>query len=526
MDKIKILDCTLRDGGYINNFNFGLGTMQDIVNKLVAAGIDIIECGFLQSGQTDQNKSLFGSIADIKCVIGAKKNPETMYVAMIQYGKISSEEIEPYDGTSIDGIRITFHESEIKDALVLGRQLMEKNYKIFMQPVGTTTFSDEVLLELIYEINCMKPYAFYLVDTLGTMYVRDLRHYFYLIDYNLDKSIRLGFHAHNNLQLAFSNAQELMHMDSPRDIILDATVFGMGRGAGNLSTELIVQYINENIERIYDTLPVLQIIDDHISILRKKYDWGYMAEYYLSASKKCHPNYASFLINAKTLMAEDINRILEEIDAGKKSIYDAAYIKELYVKYKSRQVNDEYALATLKKEIGTSKVLLVAPGLHLKDISNDQMNHICEAYYVIPVNCLPKGIHFNRVFISNEKRYESGAHQFQKISRIVTSNIVNQSTDNCLVVNYASYLNDGMTVPDNAGMMCINLLKALGVSEIALAGFDGFTENTMGNYVSDDFMYSVDKEQLAALNNSIRNHITKLRREMQVTFLTESLYDT
>lgn len=328
MERIKILDCTLRDGGYINNFDFGLSTMKDIIRKIGDTGIDIIECGFLQSGQSNQNRSLFGSVADVRRVIGTKKHYGTMYVAMIQYGSISAEEIEPFDGTSIDGIRITFHESEVKDALILGHQLMEKNYKIFMQPVGTVTFSDEAILNLINEINYMKPYAFYLVDTLGTMYVKDLRHYFYLIDHNLDKSIKLGFHTHNNLQLSFSNAQELIHMDSSRSIILDSTILGMGRGAGNLSTELIIQYINENMEFTYDVLPVLQIMDDYISVFNKKYNWGYMPEYYLSASKKCHPNYASYLINTKTLMAKDINRILEKIAVEKRAIFDADYIRE------------------------------------------------------------------------------------------------------------------------------------------------------------------------------------------------------
>jgi len=500
--------------------------MQDIVVKLGSAGIDIIECGFLQSGQNDPNKSLFGSVADIKRVIGEKRNPEIMYVAMVQYGKISSEEIEPCDGTSIDGIRITFHEAEIEDALLLGRQLMEKRYKVFMQPVGTATFSDQVLLELIQEMNRMKPYAFYLVDTLGSMFVKDLRHYFYLIDHNLNQTIRLGFHAHNNLQLAFSNAQELMHMDSPRSVILDSTVFGMGRGAGNLSTELIVQYINENVEYTYDILPILQIIDDHISILRQKYNWGYMAEYYLSASKKCHPNYASFLIHTKTLMQKDINRILEKVAPEKRAIYDPLYIRELYTEYKSRQMNDENAIATLRKEIGTRMVILIAPGMSLKEIPLEHIRQVCETGYCIPINYIPQGVKFDRVFISNEKRYEAGISSFLGVPRIVTSNINCNSEKDCLVINYASYLSEDLTMPDNAGMMCLNLLKCLKVMEVVLIGFDGFHNDSRENYVSDELVYSVDQEQLSVLNDSVRRHIRKLRQEMKITFLTESLYES
>lgn len=115
----------------------------------------------------------------------------------------SINNIAKYDGKSIDGIRVTFHEDEIDEALIYGKQLMDKGYKIFIQPVGTTSYSDGSLLELIRKVNNLKPVAFYLVDTLGIMYKNDLLRMFYLLDNNLDESISLGFHSHNNLQLSF-----------------------------------------------------------------------------------------------------------------------------------------------------------------------------------------------------------------------------------------------------------------------------------------------------------------------------------
>ena len=121
MNDIKILDCTLRDGGYVNDFSFGESVISEMICRLARANIDIIECGFLRSGCNDKDKSLFGSIQAIQKVIGEKKR-NIMYVAMIQYGTISINEIQEYDGNSIDGIRITFHEHEIEDSLILGRQ--------------------------------------------------------------------------------------------------------------------------------------------------------------------------------------------------------------------------------------------------------------------------------------------------------------------------------------------------------------------------------------------------------------------
>ena len=241
----------------------------------------------------------------IKNTIGTK-NPNLMYVAMIQYGAISNEEISVCDGTSIDGIRITFHEHEIDSAFVLGRQLSEKGYKVFMQPVGTMTYTDEALLGLISKINELNPFAFYLVDTLGTMYKNDLLRMFYLVDNNLNKNISLGFHSHNNLQLSFANAQELMQLNTPRRLIIDASVFGMGRGAGNLNTELVTQYINSNFGLHYDNIEILEIIDEYIRPLSMQYKWGYDAAYYIASITGCHPNYATFLMNKQTLHIQDI----------------------------------------------------------------------------------------------------------------------------------------------------------------------------------------------------------------------------
>ena len=222
MANVQILDCTLRDGGYINNFQFGDSAITDIVQKLGEAKIDIIECGFLKSGHTNTEQSLFSTIESISRHLKNRRK-ESLYVAMIAYGDIPIEEISPRTEDSIDGIRLTFHEHEIQPALILGRQLMEKGYLVFMQPVGTTTYDDRNLLTLIDEINTLQPFAFYLVDTLGVLYKNDLLRLFYLIDHNLSERINLGFHSHNNLQLSFSNAQELLLLHSKRNIILDSS---------------------------------------------------------------------------------------------------------------------------------------------------------------------------------------------------------------------------------------------------------------------------------------------------------------
>lgn len=273
MNKISVLDCTLRDGGYVNDFDFSAPTIRTIISKLGKAHMDIIECGFLKDVDYDENKTVFRQVEQITPFITPKKK-HSMYVAMIVTGTISASKIAPRTKDSIDGIRITFHKKEVDEAFTLGYALMDKGYKVFMQPVGTTTYNDIELLALLEKVNEMKPYAFYLVDTLGKLYAKQLLKLFYLVDDNLDEDITIGYHSHNNLQLSFSNAQELIQSCGKRNLIIDASVLGMGRGAGNLCSEILTQYINENIEYRYHTELLIELVDEYISPISYIHPWG------------------------------------------------------------------------------------------------------------------------------------------------------------------------------------------------------------------------------------------------------------
>ena len=125
--------------------------------------------------------------------------------------------------------------------------------------------------------------------------------------------IRLGFHGHNNLQLAFSNAQVLGQIQTKRQLLLDSSVYGMGRGAGNLPTELIARYIDQNIASRYDVSLVMDVYDQHIADIRRKHQWGYSMAYHIAAVHVCHPNYASFLLEKRDLPVKDMEAVLRSI---------------------------------------------------------------------------------------------------------------------------------------------------------------------------------------------------------------------
>ena len=148
MSKIQLLDCTLRDGGYINNFRFAKDAIRKILQQLTHAGLDIVECGFLEDGEYDEDTSIFNAAEQIASLL-PNEHGRTMFVAMVCYGEYDLSQLSPCTRNSIDGIRVTFHYDEVEGALEYCREIKEKGYKVFVQPVGTSSYTDIQLLHLI-----------------------------------------------------------------------------------------------------------------------------------------------------------------------------------------------------------------------------------------------------------------------------------------------------------------------------------------------------------------------------------------
>ena len=185
----------------------------------------------------------------------------------------------------------------------------------------------------------------YIVDSFGEMKKSDLTRLYYLVEHNLKESIKIGFHSHNNIQLAYSNAQTLVDMHTNRELIIDSSVYGMGRGAGNLNTELFVEYLNENNGANYDLKPLLTIIDEILNDFYQRNYWGYSLPNYISATHHAHPNYASYLDDKKTLTVENMNEIFDLIEDDKRVSFDKDYIEDLYIRFMTTgKVHEEHKL--------------------------------------------------------------------------------------------------------------------------------------------------------------------------------------
>lgn len=524
MAKIQILDCTLRDGGYINDFAFGEYGIKTIISQLAEANVDIIECGFLEDGEYDKECSIFTTVEQIAPFI-PKNRGNSMYVAMACYGEYNLSQLSPYDGTSIDGIRVTFHYNEIDDALYYCQAIKDKGYKVFVQPVGTTSYTDEQLLSLIHRVNELKPYSFYLVDTLGLMHQQDVLRFYYLINHNLDKHIQMGFHSHNNLQLSYSNCQMLANLETDRIISLDSSVNGMGRGAGNLNTELIANYINEHHGKRYEIEPLLEIVDEFIAKIRKKFEWGYSVPYYLAAINGCHPNYASYLSNKQTLNVKSIGAILRMIEPENRALYNKQIIEEKYLEYQSREIDDSSTIADLRRVFSGRNVLLIAPGASLNEYADDIVTLAKEQDCItLSVTFVPHFIDCDYTFLSNLRRYKTTFNPTKKkIQLIHTSNIETEENEK-FVVNYSSLLNDVDGIMDNASMMALELLYKLGVNTVYLAGLDGYKAEG-SNYYQERLVLNQDKDNIELINSKLSKKISDMSKKLKIEFVTPSLYN-
>ena len=524
MRQIEVLDCTLRDGGYINDFSFTNKGIKKIIQQLTESNIEVIECGFLEDGEYDPECSVYDTAERITPFIPKNRN-HTLYVAMACFGEFSLKNLSDFDGSSIDGIRVSFHYNEVEGALNFCKQIISKGYKLFVQPIGTTSYTDEMLIHLIESVNQLSPYAFYLVDTLGLMQQADLSKYFHLIDSHLSKSVKMGFHSHNNLQLSFSNCQYLVNSDSDRSMILDASVNGMGRGAGNLNTELITNYINAQLGRKYEIVPLLEIVDEFIGKIKKNHEWGYSVPYYLAAINGCHPNYASYLSKKQTLNVQSIAKILRMIEPEKRSLFSQALAEQKYREFQSHEIDDSACINLLRNKIRGRNVMLIAPGpslkLYQRQIIECATEHEC---ITISVSFVPEFMDCDYTFLCNLKRLHTTFNPTHKPVNLICTSNISVTNETALIVNYSSLLNEIDIIIDNTSIMLLNLLCRLSPSIVFLAGLDGYSANK-ANYYLNRLELPTEVNQIEALNSAMTTRIHELKRHLDLHFITPSEYE-
>lgn len=523
MNKIQVLDCTLRDGGYCNQWEFGFGNIVKIVQGLVNANVDIIECGFLTNKfDYDEEKTQFANLQELSGIVPKKHNNQ-IFVVMLNYGEYRIEDIPECNMVSIDGVRVAFHKKNMKQALELCKAIKKKGYKVFVQAMISLNYTDEEFLSLICSVNEIEPYAFYIVDSFGMMKQKNLYRLFYMVENNLNDSIWIGFHSHNNMQLAYSNAQGLVDLRTNRNLIIDCSIYGMGRGAGNLNTELFVEYLNENFNKDYFLKPLLSIIDEILNNFYQKNPWGYSLPNYLSAKHWVHPNYAGYFSEKNTLTVEAMDEIFSIMPKEKKMEYEKEYAEYIYEKYMTKGVAQEKHKVDLQEKIKDKKVVLLAPGRNIKYEKDKIISFISEnSVILISINGENEDIDSDYIFVSNLRRFrELSEDKYNKC--IVTTNIPNDSA--YIQTKYFDLLNSTEVVRDNAGMMAIQYFINMGLKEVYLAGFDGYSHDPENNYASPHKILIEKNYRIDAMNRGIKKVLDNYKKIINIIFITSSIFD-
>lgn len=486
MNTITLLDCTLRDGGYVNDWKWGNAQIKDIIQSLTFAGVDAVEVGFLRNIDVfDSGVSVANTIEELNTFLPARSNGEhtkhTMYSAMAMRSNYDIDKLTPYCGSGIEMIRVTAHEYDIQEGLDFALQVKEKGYKVAINPINIMGYTDAQVLWIVEQVNKICPYQFTIVDTFGSMKREDLDRLVSLVDHNLSKDITLGLHLHENLSTSVYLAQRFLEKNLQRDIAIDASLMGMGRIPGNLPIELIADFMIDFSHKKYDLDLMMDAIQDHIALYKGESNWGYTPAYFLSAKYNLHRNYAEHYLKKGDLTNKDINHILSRIDHNKKAVFDAKYADTLYESYLNNMIDDSVDYAALKHKLDGKSILVLAPGQTLVTHQNEINEYMRKNNpVVISVNCIPDLFHIDYAFFSNHRRYEKLNNHSCPI--IATSNLSGNNIN--YRINY-NRLAGAFTQGCNSLILLLHFLKDINVGSIAIAGADGYTENGENYYLSN-----------------------------------------
>lgn len=530
---IQLLDCTLRDGGYLVDTMFGETFVKGFTRSMTDAGLNVVEVGFLKDEPHRTGSTIYNNAAQIRPYLPRQRREGVSYVCLSDYSRYHISNLEPYDGTSIDGVRACFFKKERKDVLDFCREIKRKGYKLYVQPVDILGYSDEELLDLIADVNEIGPYALSTVDTFGSMYPEDLPRVFRLINEHLAPGVRMGFHSHNNLQMSFALSQEFARLaNGVRDITIDATLCGMGRGAGNTNTELVASYLNSHWGAHYDLDVLLDAVDNYMGSMRSRCTWGYSVPYFLAGIYSAHVHNITYLSDKPSVRAKDMRFVLEQLPADVRKRYDYDLVDKLYASRLASTGDDSTSRNVFAKKVEGRSVLLVMPGPTSRTCA-DKVAAWKQAHnaLTITVNQLPaEGEPLpDLCFFSNPKRYDYWKHdpRFAQVDKVLTSNLCESEGEGQWVVNIAPLLRPGFKYADNAALLLLTLLDGCRPAAVGLAGLDGYDVDKK-NFTTQDMERRFEAQQAAEINQGIAGALADLaahRKGVLPVFVTPSRFE-
>jgi len=310
--EIRILDCTIRDGGLMNNHQFDDKIVKAVYQACVEAGVDYMELGYKGSKKifvpTDFGPWKFCDEEDIRRIVG--DNPSSLKLTAMADAERTDyhEDILPKEQSVLDMIRVATYIHQIPTAMDMVKDANDKGYETTVNLMAASIVNERDLNEGLEILAESEAGAIYVVDSFGALYSEQVQHLVKkYLHYTKPTGKQVGMHAHNNMQLAFANTIEAIILGAN---MLDATMAGLGRGAGNCQTELLLGFLHNPK---YDLRPILKCVQAHIEPMRSKLLWGFDLPYMLTGLLNQHPR-AAIKFKAETPngdIAEFLDTIIE-----------------------------------------------------------------------------------------------------------------------------------------------------------------------------------------------------------------------
>jgi 4-hydroxy 2-oxovalerate aldolase len=285
--EIKVLDCTVRDGGLMNKWQFSDEFVKGVYDACVEAGVDYMEIGYKSSEKAFSRNEVgpwkFCAEKDLRVV--GDNNTKLKLSALADIGRIDFDDIPNASDSVIDMMRIACYVHQMDKAIELAHHCMDKGYETTVNLMAVSKVNEHDLDEALSDLAKSRIPIVYLVDSFGSMYCESIQH---LLKKYLEAlpGKEIGIHAHNNMQLAMSNTITSLMGGAT---YLDATLLGMGRGAGNCPVEILIAFLKNPKYRL---LPLLKAIQEQVLPWNKKIDWGYHVPYLITGALNEHPRSA------------------------------------------------------------------------------------------------------------------------------------------------------------------------------------------------------------------------------------------
>lgn len=516
---LTTLDCTLRDGGYYNNWDFNEDLVNQYIEKIIESGIDIIEIGF----RNFTNKTFLGAYAySLDNHIKTKKNIGNIKIGVMSDASIffsSNEKISdqvkklylPKTDSVISLVRIAVHFKDIDRCLEIVTTLKELGYEVgfnMMQTGGRKDEEIEKAVSLIASWNIVD--VLYFADSLGNMKPNEVVKIVQIIKKNWKKEI--GIHTHDNKELAIKNT--LAAIDNGVTWI-DSTLRGMGRGAGNAKSEDLLIELDKLIPNKYYSEGLKKLSSDAFKKLYDKYKWGSSELYSLAADYNIHPTYIQEMVSDERYSDEQIRDIVEYMKNIPSTSYNQDTLDEIRVKSNS----DKNGTWNAKNWCNGSEILLIGNGPSVKAYQNKIIDFIINnTLTILTINIqdtIPNK-YINGIVSANKSRILMDSKFYSKldiplympkdlISDIPEKNMVVKKVNDYgsrIIKNSFSISQRSCVIPFQlTAIYALALVTMGGAKKIYLAGFDGYEDNKLQNEMLSSLnLYKEDSNSIELIS--------------------------